>query len=108
MRIVVIFKKMPWGKSFFEKEIGKIKAYKDAGISNRQIAKIIKRSHEGIANVIKMGSNYGIIKSPGRLLSITSRQIREIVQKAGVNHLSASEIKQYLGVNLSTRRFRKI
>lgn len=78
------------------------------GFSNRQIAKILKRSHKRRAYVSKMGSSFGVIKRLGRSSTNYSRQIREIVRKTGEQLLKSFKIKQVLGINLSTRRIRQI
>lgn len=45
---------MPRGKLLNQEEKAKITAYKDAGLSNREIALRIKRSHHVINNFIKL------------------------------------------------------
>lgn len=99
---------MPRGKTFSSEEIGKIEAYRECGWSIRAIAKKLKRSHFGVANVIKLGENYGKKIRSGRPPIITARQKREIIREASSNKLSASEIRRKLELNVSTRRVRQI
>ena len=49
-------------KRLTNKELAVIKAYKDTGLSNREIAKKIKRSPKVINNYFKIGVNYGAYK----------------------------------------------
>ena len=45
------------GKRLTNEELAVIKAYKDTGLSNREIAKKIKRSPKVVNNYFKIGVN---------------------------------------------------
>ena len=53
------------GKRLTNEELAVIKAYKDKGLSNREIAKKIKRSPKVVNNYFKIGVNYGAYKGSG-------------------------------------------
>lgn len=73
---------MSRGKSFTIQEIGKIQAYKECGLSTREIARQVQRSHIRVANVLHLGASYGKTRRPGRTPMVTSRQKRDIIRKA--------------------------
>ena len=50
------------GKRLTNEELAVIKAYKDTGLFNREIAKNIKRSPKVVNNYFKIGVNYGAYK----------------------------------------------
>ena len=64
---------MPRGRVLNEEEKAKIVAYKDMGLSNRQIAKKIKRSHHAVNNFINLNENYNKNHPKGGNEKITRR-----------------------------------
>ena len=57
-------------------EKGQITAYKDDGISSREISRRIHRSPSVVNNFLKLGLEYGTKKSSGIPLKVTQRQER--------------------------------
>jgi len=99
---------MPRGIKLNEEEKGQIKAYRDCGISNRQIAKKINRSLTVINNFVKLKQNYGKIKRTGPVPKITPREKRSIVTTASKKKLSASKVRDDLQLPITVRRVRQI
>ncbi|PSN32070.1 hypothetical protein C0J52_16221 [Blattella germanica] len=62
-------------------EKGKVLAYKDQGLSSREIARRIERSPWVVNNFLKHGHDYGKKKSPGRPRKLSSRQERTIIRQ---------------------------
>lgn len=99
---------MPKGKSLTSSEQEIINFLFKRGISNRQIAREISRSHSVVNAYLKSPQNYGKIKRPGRKPSLSRRSENEIFRKATKENKFASQIKEEMGLNLSNRQIRRI
>jgi len=99
---------MPRGKSLSLEEITKINTYKEFGLTNREIAGKLKRSHGLIDNYMRLGEKYGKNKRPGCKSLLSSRDKRKILTTASKNKLSSSKIKHKLCIPVSSRRVRQI
>ena len=96
------------GKHLMNEELAVIKAYKDTGLSNREIAKKIKRSPKVVYNYFKIGVTYGAYKGSGGKCKIDNRTKRVIVRHAGAQHMTASQIRADLQLPVSVQRVRQI
>lgn len=99
---------MPKGKALSEAEQARTLAYRDTGMSIRDIAVKIGRSKTVVANCIKSGVNYGTKKRSGRKSTITPRDKRNIQRLAINRSLSAMEIGRELNLNLTKSRICQI
>ena len=69
------------GKRLTNEELALIKAYKNTGLSDREIAKNIKRSPKVVNNYFKIGVNYGPYKGSGGKRKIDNRTKQVIVSR---------------------------
>ena len=99
---------MPRGKELTNDEKVKINAYKDAGLSNREIARKLARSKTAIDNFINLGVFHGKQKRRGRKPLITKRQKEQILQLAKEKCFTSSQIVTELDLPISVRRVRQI
>ena len=76
--------KMPRGKSLNEEEKGRIKAYKECGLKNRDIAVKIGRSHNLVNNFLKNSELYGTAKRSGRPPKLSDRTKRRILGEVSI------------------------
>ena len=96
------------GKRLTNEELAVFKAYKDTGLSNREIAKKIKRSPKVVNNYFKIGVNYGAYKGSDGIRKIDNRTKRVIVRRAAAQHMTASLIRADLQLPVSGQRVRQI
>lgn len=89
-------------------EIAAIKAYKDCGLSNREIAIKIDRSPKVINNYCKLNESYGQNWSKSGNSKIQGRTQRRIVHCATNKRMSASEIKAQMELPVTVRRVQEI
>lgn len=99
---------MPRGKSLTEIEKGKIEAFKDTGLSNREIARKLSRSACVVDNFVNLGKFYGKIKRRGRKKIVDRALKARITALCKANSLTAPEIKAALEVPVSVRRIQQI
>lgn len=103
---------MTQGKSFSERDRGRILAYVDQGLSYRQIAKKIcsnsKYGHKAVANFVKNQQNYGKQKRHGPKSRIFPRTKRRIWRAASNSTKSSKQIKNDLGLDIAASTIRKI
>lgn len=99
---------MPRGKLLNQEEKAKITAYKDAGLSNREIALRIKRSHHVINNFIKLGDFYGKNHPKGGNKKLTRRHISLILRAAAKGNVTAGKIQADLNLPIGKRRVQQI
>ena len=99
---------MPLAKFLTSEERALIKAYKELGISNREISKKINRSEHAIRNFLKLGENYGKKARTKGNTKLTKRQKNQIVQEATKKRLSAGKILQELQLPVGKRRVQQI
>lgn len=92
---------MPRGKELTPVERGAIKAYKDTGKSNREIARLLKRSEKAVRNCLLQKDGVPRKKRPGRPRKLTERDARHIFRLATVKDMSATEIAKTLAVKPS-------
>lgn len=99
---------MPRGKQLSEEEKGKIQAYHEEGLSNREISRRLNRSSCVIDNFLKLGSKYSQTKRPGRMPLVSDREKREIKRLAVKENYSANEIRAEMSLGIGTRRVQQI
>lgn len=99
---------MPRGKKLSDEERAKIDAYRESGLSCRQIAFKLHRSPSVVEKYVKRPELYGIKKRSGRPPTITDREKRKIIRLAAIEHKTASEIKGEMHLNITNRRVRQI
>lgn len=102
------FLKMGRRNSLTATEISSINAYKECGLTNRQIAKKLARSHNVINNYCKMKENYGRNWNLEGNKKVDTRTERRIFQNAVNSHMSAKEIKTEMQLSVTTRRVQQI
>ena len=88
---------MPRGTQLTQFEQGRIQGLKDAGISNREIARQLNRSHKVINNYVKNPSKYASKVRTGRPKILSPRDHRLIIQKASNSSLSINQIRTEIG-----------
>ena len=99
---------MSSGKWLSDVEKGKIAAFKEEGLSNREIARRISWSHTVVDNFIRKGQQYGTKKSPGAPSVISKRDRSHILRLASNSSLSARAIKEQTGVSASVWTVRRV
>lgn len=92
---------MPRGITLNDYERGKIQGFKESGLSNRQIAKEINRSHNVINNYLKDPSNYGLKFHSGRKQILTPRVKRQIMKDISNTSMSINKIIDNNGIQAS-------
>jgi transposase len=96
------------GKQLSVEETSAIKAYKDCGQSNRQIALKLGRSEHCIRNYYKLMENYGKNwKSKGNM-KVNERTKKHIFHNAVNNHMNSADIKAQMQLPITSRRVRQI
>lgn len=81
-------------------EKGKVLAYKDQGLSSREIARRIERSPWVVNNFLKHGHDYGKKKSPGRPRKLSSRQERTIIRQLSAGGTSLGKLAKEPNINV--------
>lgn len=99
---------MPKGKSFSERDKGKILAYLDERLSYRKIAKKLGCSHQAVGFFAKNQQTYGKRKRYGRKSKLSEREKRRILRAASNSTKSGSKLKADLGLNVSDRTIRNV
>ena len=89
-----LFSKMPRGIKLNEEKTGQIKAYRNCGMSKRQIAKKIDRSLAVVNNFGKLKENYCKIKRTCPVSKITRIERRSIITTASKKNLTASKVSK--------------
>lgn len=92
---------MPRAPQLSQREQGKIDALHEKGLSNRQIAKKLKRSSTAIDNYVRAPHLYGIKKRTGRKPILSDREKRHIVKTASNRQVSSSQIVDELCLKVS-------
>ena len=77
-------------------------------LSNRQIAKKIKRSLNVVNNYVKLGDNYGLKTHHGRKSKIIGTLKKRVINLATQKLMSANEIKQELALPQSKRTIQRV
>ena len=96
------------GKLLTNEELAVIKAYKDTGFSDREIAKKIKSSLKVVNIYFKIDVNNEAYKESGGKRKIDNRNKRVIVRRAAAQHMTASQIRADLQLPLSVQLVRQI
>lgn len=99
---------MPRGCALSESEQIKIKILFESGSNIKTISERIKRHRNTITNFLKNPNNYGSIKRSGRKPTIDDRSKREIRRLAATKNMSAGQIKNQLGLEITKRRVQQI
>lgn len=99
---------MPKGSVLNEKERGMILAFKQEGVSLREIGRRINRSDKVIRNFINDPQKYNTIKRKPRKTKISDREKRKIVNLASNSTKSLNQIKNELNLDVSRETIRKV
>jgi transposase len=81
-------------KSLNSFEKGQIVALKSQGMSNRYIARHLKRSHNVINNFINLKEEYGKKKQSGRPSKLTLRERRSIIREVSTNKSTLGKLSR--------------
>lgn len=92
---------MPRGTLLTEREKGQIEAFSQEGLSQREIARRLKRSPKVIQNFLKNPNNYASKKDHGRHKKLSKRQERHVVRTASNSTASCNRIKHELDLDVS-------
>jgi IS30 family transposase len=92
---------MPRGTVLTEFEKGRIEGLKSSGISNREIATSLNRSHGEVDNYLKDRLNYGKKKRSVRKPILTPRCKRAIIKKGSNRSVSVNQLKNEIGLSAS-------
>lgn len=93
---------MARGTFLTDMEKGKITAFREEGLSFREIARKIKRSDKVVRNFIKNPSDYGQKKAnAGRKSKLSARDKRKIVNCASNSTKTGNQIAHECGLNVS-------
>lgn len=96
------------GKPLSNEERARVSAFKEMGLSNRQIATKLGRSSCVIDNFVKLGSQYGKNGKYGRTRKLSERTKRLILRKAKCKNMFSSQIQADLKLPVTARRVRQI
>lgn len=102
------FSNMPRGKLLTYEEKLKIKTFKEAGLSNREIARRINRSHHLVNNFVNLGESYGKNHPKGGNKKLTQKEKSLILTTASSGNLTAGQIKSDLSLTGTKRRVQQI
>lgn len=107
---LVIFKKtvMPRGLPLSNFEQGKILAYRDSGLSFREISRRMNRSVKVIHNFSLDPIRYTSKKKRGIIQKISNNAKRRLIRAASNSVASASNIRRTLELDVSVRRVQQI
>ncbi|XP_055604196.1 uncharacterized protein LOC129752442 [Uranotaenia lowii] len=81
---------------------------KKTGMSNREIARRIKRSETVIRNLLKKGEKYVVKKKTKGNTKISNRERNQILELARTGRYNATEIKQELRLPITNKRIAQI
>jgi IS30 family transposase len=99
---------MSRGRKLSEKEKGKIDLLKSGKLSNRAIAKKMKRSPTVVDNYVKLKDKYGLKRLHGRKSNIAGVLKKRLIHLASHEMMSASKIKHELALPQSTRTIQRV
>lgn len=92
---------MPRGTELSDFEKGQIRAFKDLGLSNREIATRLTRSPTVVDNFVKKKDGYGKKKRSGGPPKLTARDKRSIVRAASNSTKGVRRIRDECKPNVS-------
>ncbi len=98
---------MSIGKRLTEKEQGKIEALRAEDLSNREIAKKIKRSPKVVNNYLKLKDKYGLKGNRGRKSKVMS-VLKKIIHHACKNLSSMVQTKSDLQLDICARTVQRV
>lgn len=99
---------MGGGETLTTEEIAKVLAYKDAGWSNRKIARILKRSPTAVNNVVNQKENYNTNRKNGNNQKVSPRGKAAIIRAGLKNNATASKIVAEFDLPITPRRVQQI
>lgn len=99
---------MPKGTQLSYEEQVKIRSFREINLSNREIARRLRRSKTVVDNFLNLGPFYGKQKRKGRTPKVTQRQRRQIIRSALIKNNTATQIKSELGLPIEKRRIQQI
>lgn len=91
----------------FEEKV-KIKAYHDAGLSNREIGRKLHRAHTAVGNFLKTGEKRDRVEKRGKKSKLSAMDIRRIRRTAVNQKRTASQIRAELDLPVTTRRVQQV
>lgn len=92
---------MAKGAPLNDEEKGRIQAYKEEGVSNRQIALRIGRSLDVVNKYVKLGTDYGTKKAPGKKPLLSARDKRSIRWAAANSTKGTRRLQKEMAPNVS-------
>lgn len=98
---------MPRGNVLSEKEKGMIEAYKQEGVSIREIGRRLSRSDKVVRNYLKDPEKYATTKRKPKKSKLSPRDKRSIVKLASNSTISLSKIKSTLNLPVCKETVRK-
>ena len=99
---------MARGKTLSDFEKGQIEAYNHAGRSNREIARLLDRSHHLVDSYLTDPARYGTRKSTGRIPQVSDQDKRRIWRRASNSTITCRQIKRELGLTISIEWIRRL
>lgn len=92
---------MPRGSYLSDIEKGKIIAFREEGVSIREISRRLERSDKAIRTFLKDPDNYGKNKKGGRKPKLSARDKRRIIANASNSMKTVNQIREDCGLNVS-------
>ena len=92
---------MSKGKLLTDFEKGQIAAYAESGMSKREIARRINRSHNVVIYFLKNPGNYGKKNAGGWTPTVTNREKRLLLRDLTDKSMSIREAKRVNGLTAS-------
>jgi transposase len=99
---------MPRGSYLSELEKGNILAFQNEGLSLRETARRINRSHKVVSNYLRNPAQYGTNKKGGPKKKVSPRTARRITATANNSLKSCKRIGHECGANVSRWTIRRI
>ncbi|RWS16918.1 hypothetical protein B4U79_05623 [Dinothrombium tinctorium] len=99
---------MPASSHLSEREIGQIIAFREAGLSLREIRSMINRSKDAVAHVLADPDNYGKRKRSGRPPKLTPRNKRAILNATNSGPTTDQQILAPLDLNVNIRTVQNV
>ncbi|PIC18805.1 hypothetical protein B9Z55_024569 [Caenorhabditis nigoni] len=84
-------------------EQGRIQGLNDAGLSNREVARRLGRSHKVVNSYLQDPAAYGNRKHTGRPSKLSDRERRSILREASNSTYSARQIQSHLNLGVSAK-----
>jgi transposase len=99
---------MPAASRFSPEERGKIIAYRDSGLSYRQISAKVGRCASSICTFLKNPGAYGKQKTSGRPSKVSPRDKHRIIKTASNSTKTCAQIKAECDLQVSKETIRRV